>query len=321
MIVKLEKRFAEFRSEAGRRLIGTLVKYGDTAKLPGGIKERFMPGAFGDVAALDVILNGHHDRGRPLARTGGAGLVLEDSADALSMTATLPKTRDADDVLELVRTGVLRGLSLEFAAQSERMESATRVIERARLGGLAVVDRPAYPESGIEARARKPRIWVKGGIRYGGAAFCECLTGDCKRVLFRPVALEHLAAADAPDVLALVGRATEAVGSTDGGTLRFINKADRMVWELTAAGQASAAGGTLTDLSEAGVKVYGRPIIDEAASVFTEVDGVRIFDRAAVKSLLIKPILTEQSREGWDPIVIAAGLADPEQKRRRYLWL
>ena len=35
------------------------------------------------------------------------------------MTATLPKTRDADDVLELVRTGVLRGLSLEFAAQSE----------------------------------------------------------------------------------------------------------------------------------------------------------------------------------------------------------
>ena len=140
-------------------------------------------------------------------------------------------------------------------------------------------------------------------------------------MLFRPVALEHLAAADAPDVLALVGRATEAVGSTDGGTLKFINKADRMAWELTDAARASAAGGTLTDLSEAGVKVYGRPIIDEAASVFTEVDGVRIFERAAVKSLLIKPILTEQSREGWDPIVIAAGLADPEQKRRRYLWL
>ena len=89
-------------------------------------------------------------------------------------------------------------------------------------------------------------------------------------MLFRPVALEHLAAADAPDVLALVGRATEAVGSTEGGTLRFINKADRMAWELTDAARASAAGGTLTDLSEAGVKVYGRPIIDEAASVFTE---------------------------------------------------
>ena len=141
-------------------------------------------------------------------------------------------------------------------------------------------------------------------------------------MLFRPVALEHLAAADAPDVLALVGRATEAVGSTDGGTLRFINKADRMAWELTdAAWRGSAAGGTLTDLSEAGVKVYGRPIIDEAASVFTEQAGVRIFDRAAVKSLLIKPILTEQSRQGWDPIELAAGLADPEQKRRRYLWL
>ena len=154
-----------------------------------------MPGAFGDVAAADVILNSHHDRARPLARTGGAGLVLEDSADALTMTATLPKTRDADDVLELVRTGVLRGLSLEFqgACRTNGIGSGSGGGDRAgAVGWVAVVDRPAYPESGIEARARKPRIWVKGGIRYGGAAFCECLTGDCKRVLFRPVALEHL---------------------------------------------------------------------------------------------------------------------------------
>ena len=38
----MEKRYTEFRAETeGRRLIGTLVKYGDTAKLPGGVLERF----------------------------------------------------------------------------------------------------------------------------------------------------------------------------------------------------------------------------------------------------------------------------------------
>ena len=157
MIGELETRYAEFRAEAdGRRLRGTLIKYGDVAMLPGGIAERFMPGAFGDVAALDVILNGHHDRARPLARTGGAGLVLEDSAEALRMVATLPATRDADDTLELVKTGVLRGLSVEFKALAEHMEAGpVRVIERARLGAVGVVDKPAYPESSVEARARR----------------------------------------------------------------------------------------------------------------------------------------------------------------------
>ena len=42
---KPEKRYAEFRAETeGRKLIGTLVKYGDTAHLPGGVLERFDAG-------------------------------------------------------------------------------------------------------------------------------------------------------------------------------------------------------------------------------------------------------------------------------------
>ena len=105
----MERRFAplEYRGE-GRTLEGVAVKYGDTARLPFG-SERFEPGAFGDVAGADVILNVQHDRGRPIARTGG-GLVLEDSREALAIRADLPATREADDALELVRAKVLRGL-------------------------------------------------------------------------------------------------------------------------------------------------------------------------------------------------------------------
>ena len=160
-----EFRFAEleFREDAPRQLSGTVVRYGDTAKLPFG-SERFEPGAFGTANQLDAILNVQHDRTRPLARTGGGGLSVEDSTDALRMVAELPQTREADDVLALVRAGVLRGLSLEFVAQRERMEGRIRVISKARLRGVAVVDRPAYPESAVAARAdngrRRRRIWL-----------------------------------------------------------------------------------------------------------------------------------------------------------------
>ena len=127
------------------------LRYGDVATI-GGQPERFEPGAFGDVAAMDVVLNRQHDRRTPLARTGGGGLSLQDGPESLTMAAALPKTRDAADTLELVKTGVLRGLSVEFHALCERFDGALRVIERAVLTGLGVVDKPAYAESTIATR-------------------------------------------------------------------------------------------------------------------------------------------------------------------------
>ena len=160
----LERRYVELRHD-GRRLTGTAVRYGDTAALPWG-RERFEAGAFAPLG--DVILNAAHDRSRPLARTGGGGLDLEDGAEALAIAATLPETREADDTLTLVRAGVLRGLSVEFRAVAERLEAGVRVIERAKLSAVAVVDTPAYPQSEIEARRaalaaavpRRRRVWL-----------------------------------------------------------------------------------------------------------------------------------------------------------------
>ena len=145
-----ERRYSELRAD-GRRLSGVVVRYGDIANV-GGVRERFMPGAFGPVEALDTILNVQHRRDRPIARTGGGGLDLMDGPDALRMAAELPTTREADDTLELVRTGVLRGLSVEFVSRSERVEGGVRVLARAGLAGLGVVDRPAYPSSTVASR-------------------------------------------------------------------------------------------------------------------------------------------------------------------------
>ena len=148
--MKPERRYIELRHD-GRRLTGTAVRYGDTARMPWG-RERFEAGAFAPLG--DVILNASHDRARPLARTAGGGLVLDDGPEALTIDATLPETREADDILVLVRNGVMRGLSIEFYPVTESLVDEVRVISRAQLTGIGVVDTPAYSDSEVQARMK-----------------------------------------------------------------------------------------------------------------------------------------------------------------------
>ena len=159
---KTEFRFFELRADPEKReLSGTAMRYGDTANL-GPFRERFEPGAFGDLGSADVLLNAQHQRGVPLARTGGGGLEVRDTPEALEIVATLPETRAADDVLALVRGKVLRGLSVEFRALQERMVAGVRVIQKATLRAISVVDSPAYPGATVAAREAgpKPARWL-----------------------------------------------------------------------------------------------------------------------------------------------------------------
>ena len=145
----------ELRADQERRLLsGIALKYGDTAQLAGGLQERFEAGAFADLS--DVRLDVQHDRGRILTRTG-SGLVLEDSADALRFSAELPETREADDTLRLVSANILRGASIGFRSLEDRLEGRVRVVAKAALGAVSVVDNPAYGQSVIEARWAEPR--------------------------------------------------------------------------------------------------------------------------------------------------------------------
>ena len=159
-MAKIETRYAEVRAEGeGRILIGQVMAYRDVAILPFG-KETFLPGSFSPVENLDVILNYAHIRGQPIARTGGGGLVLEDSETVLSLRAEIPKTSIGDDVLALVRSSVLRGLSVEFSSIAEKMISGVRVIHKAALHAIGVVDSGAYRMSVVEARADNYDQWL-----------------------------------------------------------------------------------------------------------------------------------------------------------------
>ncbi|MYA41281.1 MAG: hypothetical protein F4Z31_05965 [Gemmatimonadetes bacterium] len=162
MTENIERRFHEFRAD-GDTVSGPLMVYGDEARF-GDWRERFQPGSL--TVGEDVIANLQHDRARPVARTG-AGLSLRDEGNALHAAIVFPNTAYAREARELVTAKILRGFSIEFRSIREEWQQRTRIVHEARLLGLALVDRPAYPASQIALRfeemhvpPRTRRYWV-----------------------------------------------------------------------------------------------------------------------------------------------------------------
>lgn len=137
-------------SSDSRRISGVALTYGESARIAPGIEERFAPGAFGSLDG-EAFLNLAHDRGRLLARYPDGGLSFEDTPEALRFAADLPETREADDTLALIASGVLRSVSIEFVPLREsRGADGARIVERATLRGIGLVDRPAYQGSVLD---------------------------------------------------------------------------------------------------------------------------------------------------------------------------
>ena len=125
-------------------LTGRALVYGDVSP---DFRERFEPGAFGSELAVPA-LNLQHDPGVVLLEAGA--YELTDGPRALEVRAELA---DGAAALQLVKRGALRGFSIEFHAEQERRDGGIRVIERATLSGLALVDKPSYPGATVEVRA------------------------------------------------------------------------------------------------------------------------------------------------------------------------
>lgn len=309
----IETRFCELR-QAGRKLSGVAMKYGDIGRTPFG-REQFAPGAFAPIG--DVLLNSMHDRKTPLARTGGGGLRLLDDAEALRIEADLPKTRAADDVLELVRGNVLRGLSIEFHALQERQEGDLRIVHRAKLTAVGVVDAGAYPAATVEARRRRkggvPNPFLKAVWRARKAGACDCQGPECDSVLFEPGAWTETVASDR-EVLAVAGDYSKAVASRKRGTL-VLSETDDGDLEIALTKEAgrTPAGRDLAEMHEA-VPITPRPIIDNDLSEFSDKGGTRTFTKAHLRAVLLKP--TERP-EGW----AAAEISDEPPIRRRRVYL
>ena len=145
----IERRYAAIApGRTDRCISGTLLRYGDIAVL-GDIRERVSKGA---IKIWDdrhgVTMNVQHDRTKLLARTG-AGLDLAFGEGGVLFKAVLPKTALCDEALDMVDNNLLRGCSVEYEFRSVEWEGNLRIVNDARLHGMALVDTPAFPDSEI----------------------------------------------------------------------------------------------------------------------------------------------------------------------------
>ena len=303
----------EVRAE-GRRLSGTVLRYGDVSP---SHRERFEPGSLR--MAETVHLDLHHDPEKVFAWEPGGGLKLADSREALSMTAHLPKIPAAERALNEVRAGKTTGLSVEFRAERERRDNGIRVIERATLAGIGLVRSPSYQQSTVEARRRS---FLRASIPASIPLPCDCVGRGCKYAEFTAAAMSEISremnemfdrayegateTARAADILLIAGRGMEnAVASARRGTLKA------HVLEDGALHLEAFAEDTPRAIAEmAGVPLFVRPIISEEDSQFADADGVRKYDRAAVRAFLAKPIAGDSG--DWPEAII-----EPPETRER----
>ena len=148
----IEHRFAAVEvRDAGAVVEGVAMPYGSTARIMGAFDERVEAGAFSGLD--DVTLNRMHERADIIARTGGGGLVLDDSASRLHLRADVPEYRA--DVRDQVIRNILRGLSVEMRVTAEDWPAPDqRIIRAAELRGIALVDRAAYGDTTLQIAKR-----------------------------------------------------------------------------------------------------------------------------------------------------------------------
>ena len=320
----------EFRV-AGRTLSGVAMRFGDVSP---DFRERFVPGAFGTVPAT-IPVNLQHDSSIIVAERA----LLTDSPRELRVRADLPEGSAA---LALVRRGVLRSFSIEFHAKSERREAGVRVVERAELTGLALVDAGAYPGATAEVRARSGRR-LRSKIPYDKSLACECIAqrgpgsgGECiPEARFSKMAGEAMAeqmdrafAQLERDVLVVAGDFKRPLGSVSRGTVRAVSTDEALEIEVDL--PAGAIGDEIVAAHEA-AGVVVRPLIDFDRSEFTDTDKGREYSRPHLRALLVG---ATDTKAGWPDPTIDNVLDDGPKttaqkiaalskisKRRQRLWL
>ena len=145
---------AELRAEGGdsRVVSGIAVRYGDEARLA-GFRERIARGAL-TLPTRKANLTLQHDRSQPVGI-----LKWEEHEDYLGFRAQLTKGSSlADEAWVRVAGGTLRGASLEFMPEKEKLletdenKGPLYEIVQAKVVRLSLVDDGAYPQSSINVR-------------------------------------------------------------------------------------------------------------------------------------------------------------------------
>lgn len=300
---------------SGRTLTGTAMRYGDISP---DFRERFEPGAFGDVGTVDVNLQ--HDPGLIVVRAAA----LTDSPRELSVRADLVEGSAA---LALVRRRALNGFSVEFRATSERRDAAgVRVVERADLTGLALVDRGAYPAATAEVRARSGRT-LRQRFPSGTNVGCRCSGVACKfaRVMAEEMdaMMERAFAGAVEDIIAVRDNYGAPLASKSRGSVRGRMDDRDAVFEVDLP-VGPDGDAVLRAVGDTGA-VLIRPFLDGDESEGTieairaaEGGNVMVYSKAVLRALIVG---ATDVREGWpEPELIPTPPEYMEREARSAPW-
>lgn len=124
-----------------------------------GFREQILPGAFSKSLAesKDIRCLYSHDDGNLLARTSNQSLSFIDGEDGLRFRFNAPETTLGNDVLTMVRSGLLSGCSFGFSTISDQWHlvggEEVRDLIEVRLYEVSIVGTPAYPASRVSKRS------------------------------------------------------------------------------------------------------------------------------------------------------------------------
>ena len=294
--MEFERRYTAELRAAGRRLSGTVMKYGTISP---SHRERFEPGALR--LAESVHLDLFHDPERAIAWHPGGGLTLANGRDALTMRAELPPLPAGDRALAEIKAGRVDGLSVEFRAVKESRIDGIRVVQEAILSGIAIVKAPSYGGSRVEARRRSGRT-IRARVPSDTDLACTCSGAGCKFARFAKEALEDVFERTFQqferETVAAYGSYASPLASVGRGTLRGKMVDDALEVEIDV--PAGAAGDAVIAANEdAGIVV--RPFLDADRSEGTPMpreDGqnAMAYTKASVRAFIVS---STDEREGW----------------------
>lgn len=139
---EIETRSFEARADVEERtIVGLAVPYGQLADIGGAYQERFAPGAIDSVEDVKLFY-GHEE---PI------GKVVEgrDTEDGFEIVARVSDTPKGNEVLTLMRDGVLNKFSVGFIPVESQRDGSTITRTKVSLKEVSVVPFPAFTGANI----------------------------------------------------------------------------------------------------------------------------------------------------------------------------
>jgi HK97 family phage prohead protease/HK97 family phage major capsid protein len=141
-MAEMETREFEVRADIEERTItGIAVPYGQDANIGGAYMERFVPGAISDVTDVKLFY-GHEE---PIGKV----LTGRDTEEGYEITAKVSDTARGNEVMTLMRDGVLNKFSVGFVPLESEREGSTVTRTKVSLKEVSVVPFPAFAGANI----------------------------------------------------------------------------------------------------------------------------------------------------------------------------